>query len=79
MIFRYSLLMILCMPLLFSGCAATKKKCLLLDIGKGGSLNITTPNTSWMGIELGTVTGTGPVRLESCPKFRWMGETADDG
>jgi len=53
-----------------SGCASLKEKCVMLDIAEGGNLNITAPNTAWFSVNLGTITGTGPVKLESCPVER---------
>jgi len=55
---------------LVGGCASMKEKCVMLDIGEGGNLNITAPNTAWFSVNLGTITGTGPVKLESCPVER---------
>lgn len=52
---------------LASGCTSMKNKCVKLDIGEGGNLNMTSPSTAWMAIELGSMTGTGPVKFESCP------------
>jgi len=53
--------------LALGGCSSLKQKCVMLDIGEGGNLNITAPNTAWFSVDLGSVTGTGPVKLESCP------------
>ena len=50
-----------------AGCTSLKEKCVKLDIGEGGNLNLTSPSTAWMAIELGSMTGTGPVKFESCP------------
>lgn len=55
------------LSLLVMGCTSLKNKCVKLDIGEGGNLNLTSPSTSWMAIELGSMTGTGPVKFESCP------------
>lgn len=55
------------MSLLFVGCTSMKNKCVKLEIGEGGNLNMTSPSTAWMAIELGSMTGTGPVKFESCP------------
>ena len=53
--------------LVLSGCTSLKDKCVELDIGEGGNLNLTSPSTAWMAIELGSMTGTGPVKFKSCP------------
>lgn len=52
---------------LLVGCTSLKDKCVKLDIGEGGNLNMTAPNTAYFAVELGSITGTGPVSLESCP------------
>ena len=58
---------LLCAMVLITGCTSMKNKCVKLEIGEGGNLNMTSPSTAWMAIELGSMTGTGPVKFESCP------------
>lgn len=60
-------LLVLCVCLVLTGCTSLKHKCVKLNIGEGGNLNFTAPNTDWFGANLGSITGTGPVTLESCP------------